>query len=80
MPLPKISSKTPTSIGRIEITVVEDNGIFYAKCTVHVLDQDGKWMATERIEDLQPYLGPAQLTALAGIMTAIRGKAESEIL
>jgi hypothetical protein len=76
----KQSTKTPTSIGNLIVTLSSlANGTKSASYNVAVLDQNGGYI-TALTGDLLPYITQAQINALVAFMDGLRAQAMSQII
>lgn len=90
MPLPREEARTPTAIGRIDWRIEDHpDGTQAIVAEIEVLDQDGDRMARRSVVLLPrgadadheaSELSTPQLNALRGVFTAVRQRAETEML
>lgn len=80
MAFDRISTKVPTTIGKVEVRLIDDvdNGRSILG-RVTVLDQNGEFIR-EWSGDLRPQLTSAQLTALSNFLDSLRTKATAEFI
>lgn len=74
--------KTPTSIGRIHVTLSDPDGVNSNRSifgVAKILDQSGEEMDEWR-GDLQPHLTAAQITSLVNFLNALRTQAVDQLL
>lgn len=72
----KATSKVPTSVGTITVTLSDDGANKSASYLVEVKDQSGGVMRVPGdVGDLVPYLATADLNVLIVFMTKLRGMA-----
>lgn len=78
----RVESRTPTSIGLIEVHLADQNGNNNERGirgSVRILDQNGEQIR-EWQGDLRQHLTAAQLNGLVALLDALRTKAAAEFL
>lgn len=76
------SDKVPTSIGVVRVIMSTDEGDTNKQIggAVEILDAAGDTFEVRRFDDISQHLTAQQITDLQAFMTAMRTKAENEIL
>lgn len=81
MPFQRATTVIPTSIGRIEIVLYDEDGSQGADYRVHIKDQNGGEIRVQGdLGNLVPLLAPADISWLQDFIGRMRTKATAEFL
>ena len=69
-------AKVPTSIGEIDVTLVDRGEVQSARYDIYVNDSGGETL-TIKAGDLSPHLSEAQISGLIAFLADVRQKAQA---